>query len=173
MDAFSLHDLSVMLYLAGRTDSAYTAAMLALTMKPGWTNYFIPMHTLLDKGRVTEADSMAAKYLEGGACCTQALSYAAGYFMRSGNKQRAREMSDSILAHARREHVPESEIATAWLAVGDTAKALDAVERAVVERDVMLPDNLWFLLWPLSGQPRYERARHAVFGDRPARRTFK
>ena len=81
-------------------------------------------------------------------------------------------MADSIFAHARRKYVPASEVATAYLAIGDTTKALDAIERADRQRDIMLANNLWFTLSPLAGNPRYERVVRAVFGDRPVRRTF-
>jgi serine/threonine-protein kinase len=172
VDAGVLHDLAMTLYFNGYPDSAYKAASVALTMNPGWTNYLVLMHSLLDKGRVAEADSMAEKYLAVGYQSTQALAYAAFYFMRSGNAKRARAMADSIFAHARRKYVPASEVATAYLAIGDTTKALDAIERADRQRDIMLANNLWFTLSPLAGNPRYERVVRAVFGDRPVRRTF-
>ena len=176
-NAESLHDLSVVLYTAGRTDSALSAATIALQLNPGWTNYYVPMHSLFDLGRRAEADSMAVRYLgsadDGGYCCTQSLAYAAGYFLRSNNASRAREMLDSIRAHARRGSVPGSEMAAAYLAVGDRAKALDELDRAVRERDNMLPTNLWLLLSPLAGERRYEDAFRRVYGDRPARRQFR
>ena len=116
---------------------------------------------------------MAAKYLNmGGYCCTQSLAYAAGYFQRSGDRHRAQEMLDSMRAHAKRGSVPGSELAAGYLAVGNRAKALDEIERALRERDNMLPGNLWLLLSPLAGEPRYEAVFRGVYGDRPARRRF-
>ena len=173
-NAGSMHDLSVALYFAGRTDSAFEAASIGLQLDPGWTNYFIPMNVLLDRGRRAEADSMAAKYLNlGGFCCTQSLAYAADYFQRSGNLARAQEMLDSMRSHARRGSVPGSELAAAYLAVGNRPKALAELERALRERDNMLPVNLWFLLSPLAGEPRYEAVFRAVYGNRPARRSVR
>ena len=174
-NAVSMHDLSVALYLAGRADSAFEAAKVGLSLDPGWTNYFIPMQVLFDRGQRAEADSMAAKYLNlGGYCCTQSLAYAAGYFQRSGNQPRAQEMLDSMRAHARRGSVvPGSELAAAYLAVGNRPKALDELERALRERDNMLPGNLWLLLSPLAGEPRYEAVFRRVYGDRPARRQLR
>ena len=170
-NAGSLHDLSVALYFAGRPDSAFDAANVALSLDPGWTNYFVPMQVLLDRGKRAEADSMAAKYLSlGGYCCTQSLAYAADFFQRSGNRARAQEMLDSMRAHDRRGSVAGSELAAAYLAVGNRAKALDEVERALRERDNMLPGNLWLLLSPLGGEPRYEAVFRGVYGNRPARR---
>jgi predicted Zn-dependent protease len=135
------------------------------------------MHALLDVGRRAAADSMAMLYLgtddNGGYCCSQSLAYAAGYYLRANNSARAREMFDSIRAHSRRGSVLGSEMAMAYLAVGDRAKALDELDRAVRERDNQLPINLWLLLSPLAGEPRYEMAFRAVYGDRPARRQFR
>jgi tetratricopeptide (TPR) repeat protein len=166
-NSLSLHDLSVVLYFAGRADSAFEAARIGLQLDP-------PMQVLLDRGRRAEADSMAAKYLNlGGYCCTQSLAYAAAYFQRSGDAARAQEMLDSMRAHARRGTVPGSELATAYLAVGNRPKALDELERALRERDNMLPNNLWLLLSPLGGEPRYEAVFRGVYGDRPSRRQTR
>ena len=69
--------------------------------------------------------------------------------------------------------MPGSEFATGYFAVGNREKALDELERALRERDNGLPVNLWFLLSPLAGEPRYEAVFRRVYGDRPARREVR
>jgi serine/threonine-protein kinase len=165
----AIGELGFVSYFAGAPDSALVWSRRALERdKDIWTMYFIPMFANLDLGRRAAADSAADKFLRlGGYCCTQSLSYASVYYRRSGNRVKAQEMLDSMNAHAAREYVGGSEMATARLGVGDRAGALDALERGLREHDVMLGNNLWFTLGPLRGEPRYEAVRRKVYGSWP------
>jgi TolB-like protein/tetratricopeptide (TPR) repeat protein len=162
-------DLAFLLYRAGETDSAIAVYEQAVRLDPKlWTNYYTGMHAYFDAGQRDRADRAAEQFLTlGGYTVSQGLAYASVYYRRSGNTVKIREIADSIKAMSRRQYVSPSEIATVRLAMGDRNGALDALEQAVRDHDVMLADNLRHTLSPLRGEPRYEAVRKKVYGNHP------
>jgi serine/threonine protein kinase/Tfp pilus assembly protein PilF len=162
-------DLAYSLYMAGETDSAIAVYEQAVRLDSTlWTNYYTGMHAYFDKGQRARADAAAEKFLRlGGYRVSQALAYASVHYRRSGDMKKIRELSDSISAMSKRQYVSPSEIATVRLALGDKEGALDALEQAARDRDVMLADNLRHTLSPLRGEPRFEAVRRMVYGNHP------
>jgi len=78
------------------------------------------------------------------------------YLARLGHADEARAILDRLLQRARQGHVSPLSIAVLHAALGETALALDALERAYAARDTQLvflkDDPRWA---PLRGQPRF------------------
>ena len=155
--------------MAGATDSAIAVYEQAVRLDSTlWTNYYTGMHAYFDKGQKARADAAAEKFLRlGGYTVSQALAYASVHYRRSGNMKKIREIADSITAMSKRQYVSPSEIATVRLALGDREGALDALEQAARDHDVMLADNLRHTLSPLRGERRFEAVRRMVYGNHP------
>lgn len=166
--------LAYSLYVAGAVDSAIAVYEQTVRLDSTlWTAYYTGMHGYFDVGQRDRANAAAEKFLKyGGYTVSQALAYASVHYRRSGNARKMKEMFDSVTAMSRRQYVAPSEIATVHLGIGDRKGALEALERAVREHDVMLADNLRHTLSPLRGQPQYEAARRAVYGDYPMPRLM-
>jgi tetratricopeptide (TPR) repeat protein len=167
-------DLAFTLYLAGATDSAIAVYEQAVKLDSTlWTNYYTGMHAYRDAGQRDRADAAAEKFLKlGGYTVSQALAYASVHYRLTGNTTKIREIADSLSAMSRRQYVSPSELATIRLAMGDRKGALDAIEKAAREHDIMLADNLRHTLSPLRGEPRYEAVRRKVYGNHPMPRLL-
>jgi TolB-like protein len=84
------------------------------------------------------------------------LAYLGMAFGRAGMRDRALEVLGRMKDHARREFLPPTCFAWVWAALGEKQRALDCLDRALAEHDVLV---LWARASPsydaLRSEPRY------------------
>jgi tetratricopeptide (TPR) repeat protein len=125
--------------------------------------WFYPGYALIETGRCDEAVCA----LERAAALTRGMPFAlegAGLARaRAGRRDEARAILARTRSKAATSFVPTSAIAMLTVGLEEDDARLDALERAVNERDVMLP---WLELMPcfdrLHGHPRFERVFHRL-----------
>lgn len=108
-----------------------------------------------DTAKAIESLQMADRYAEGESTQAQALL---GYVLaRSGQREQAQAVVERLLALARQRYVPPTSIASVYAGLGETAKALDYLQRAYEVRDLRLAfmkvDGRW---GPLRDDPRFQ-----------------
>jgi TolB-like protein/tetratricopeptide (TPR) repeat protein len=108
-----------------------------------------------DPAKAIEALRAADRYSEGES--TQALTLIGYLLGRTGSRTEAVAVRDRLLALAAQRYVPPTSIAAVYVGLGDSAKALDYLERAYDVRDLRLSfmktDGRWALL---KDEPRFQ-----------------
>jgi tetratricopeptide (TPR) repeat protein len=167
-DSWWWSGLSFNFLVAGNRDSADEAAGRAVALDSAqWTAYGSRMYVYLKANRRSEADSAVARYLRfGGDSMSEGLSWATDYYRRSGNTAASRELLKRLRDMQVHRFVPAVDFATALLANGDRAGALDFVERAARDHETLLPLYVTYMLYPLAGEPRFDAVRRKIFGKR-------
>ena len=152
---------------AGMRDSAIAASERSLALDSTmWHTNWVLANEYLDADRVAESDAALRRMLRFGE--DEAWMMAAQYYARAGRRSEARLLADSITTRSRVEYIPPIVRAVVSLAIGDTVRALDALEESLAQRTpVEMPGALTLYFSGLRGQPRFERIRRQVFGDRP------
>jgi TolB-like protein/Flp pilus assembly protein TadD len=114
-------------------------------------------YALIDAGRHAEAVDVLQKAREatdGMPWSVEGIGLALG---RAGKHEQARALLAETVAREAASHVPASGLAIVHLGLGHTEAVLDCLERAVEERDVLLP---WLKFMPafdrLHGHPRFD-----------------
>lgn len=94
---------------------------------------------------------------------TQATALLGQQLVRSGRRDEARELLQRLLALQKIRYVPPTSVAALHAALGETAPALDALDRAYDVRDTRLvymnDDGRWSAL---RDQPRFVALRHRM-----------
>ena len=107
-----------------------------------------------DLGKAIDALQLAAANSEGES--TQPVALMGFLLARSGRRDEARALLDRLIGDAGQRYVPPTSIAAIHSGLGETAAALDRLERGCEGRDVRMAflavDGRWA---PLRGEPRF------------------
>jgi tetratricopeptide (TPR) repeat protein len=156
---------------AGRSDSVVAAAEHALSLDSANSDaYAILMHQYLDDKRPGDAARAARRLIDLAGAIRSAV-FLAAYYRRAGDRAGAQKLLALLTSAPDSEYVSPTAIGAARLALGDRAGALDALDRAMTEKDRDLPGTLMSWLAPLEGDPRFEAMRRRVFGNRRLARS--
>ena len=149
--------------MARRYDDALRQLRATLELDPGFPqtwSYLCGVYVLERMPREATAACERATALSGRIKGMGRLAVA---YALAGERPKAAAVLRELKARSRREYVPPHFIAQAELAVGDTARAFEWLERAYAARDPTLTQNLFDPLWdPLRADPRFVRLRQRM-----------
>jgi TolB-like protein/Tfp pilus assembly protein PilF len=172
-NSFLRANLAWRMALAGMRDSAIAVSELTLGLdSTQWVASYLLTKLYSAVGQRAEAEREAERMLRLAGPSPVALAWAAQYYGLTGQRERARGMLARLVALARRQYVQATYIASARLATGDRAGALDALEESARNRDLDLVWDLFASFQALEGDARFEAVRRRVYGDRPSPRGW-
>ncbi len=117
---------------------------------------FIKAHVLVMQHRAAEAVPALKVSLDRGGPSPNTSSLLVYAYAAAGDRASALALLDSIKARASGEYVPPFSIATAYTGLGDLDQAFAWLDKAVAEKDVLMPENFFMpLLDPLKADARY------------------
>ena len=125
-------------FLAKDYDNALDRLQKTIDLDPNfWLSHLMISRVYTEKGMHAEAVAEAKKAAElSGNSLSHA--YRAYALSRWGKVTEARAVLSELLKSATETYVPPYNIAVAYLAVGERAKALDYLEKGVAEKDVRM-----------------------------------
>lgn len=153
-------------YFARQTDAAIDHFHHALDLNPDFpvTNQFLGQ-AYVQKSRFTEAIDYFQRALKFYGDSNNALAnygYAAAC---AGKKDVARKVLKQLLDASKKRYVSSYDIATVYCGLGETDKALSALEKALDEHAFLLIYlNVDPLMEPLRHQDRFQMLRTKIFG---------
>jgi len=146
-------------YYLHRYAEADSILKRTLQLDPNFAHAWYLMSTVLTgQARYPEAIAAYRRNQELGGFFPNATGSITRAYARSGDLATAHTLLDSLRAHAKREYVPPFAMVLGYAGLEDTSAALDWLEKAMHEKDVLLPENLFDpLLDPLRGSARYRK----------------
>lgn len=146
--------IQVCLHRPAVADSLVTAL---LHLDPDFAqSRFIQGYVRLEQKRPAEAAAILKDLRARGEVApnvSAALVYA---YAVSGDRPAAVALLDSVKAQSKREYVPPFSIGVSYIGLGDLDQAFSWLNKAVAEKDVLMPENFFMpLLDPLKADARY------------------
>lgn len=150
--------LASALFRAHQYQEAIRTAESALELDPGSGSRMQIVYASQMLGDFARASREMERIGTESGPSTRSPVAAARNLVQSGDLARARALLEEKLEQSRREYVPKDQIALIYLAVGDTARALESLEGAVNDRN-------WFMVFwnsdpfaeSLRDDPRFQR----------------
>jgi TolB-like protein/Flp pilus assembly protein TadD len=141
-------------YLARRYDRAAASARRAVEMDPrsAWG------HTILGNALLMRGDAVESLvHLEQGAALSASFLGSLGYgYAVGGRREEARRVLRQMRSRSRDHYVPATEVAAVHAGLGERARALDAIEEGLRERDYGLAFLEVAPVWDgLRSEPRF------------------
>ncbi|HEY6853087.1 MAG TPA: protein kinase [Gemmatimonadales bacterium] len=145
-------------YLMRQDDSAEAHIRQALDLDPNYAQAYYRLALVrIQQRRYAEAIGLAQRAIDLGVFYSYAAGGLAYAYGASGDRRAALRLIDDLKRRsARGELVPELSIAEAYGGLGDREQGIAWLTRAVVERDIYIPENFQEpLLDPLRKDPRF------------------
>ena len=154
-------DLSSAYYFSGHFDDAITAWNKVIEIDPGFNAMFLVSAQALERlGRHAEAIAECERAIKAGGKQPGFISALAFAYASSGDRVRARALTDELVAQWNRKYFPPTLVAIAFAGLGDKAKAIEWLDRAIESRD---PQVLWFAVEPqLNSLHDHQRWRRLI-----------
>jgi TolB-like protein len=152
-------ELSWAYLLLNRYGEADSSIQRALQIDPAFSPaWYVTGAIRIGQRRYPEAIATIKRSLELGGFNATTEGKLASAYAASGNKAAALAVLDSMRQRATREYLPPFAMVSGYTSLGDTITALTWLEKAMNEKDVLLPENLFDpLLDPLRGSARYRK----------------
>jgi TolB-like protein/tetratricopeptide (TPR) repeat protein len=146
-------------YLLKRYAEADSILQRTLQLDPNFSHaWYLTSLVRMGEQRYPEAIAAFRRQEQLGDFFPNAAGAITRAYAGSGDLATAHAMLDTLRAHARREYIPPFAMVLGYAGLGDTSAALDGLEKAMREKDVLLPENLSDpLLDPLRGSPRFRK----------------
>jgi TolB-like protein/Tfp pilus assembly protein PilF len=146
-------------YMLHRYDEADSNLKRTLQLDPGYSHaFYLTGVVRMEQQRFPEAIAALKRERELGGFYAYATGALASAYAQAGHRDSALAVLDSMRARSKREYVPPFALVLGYTGLGDTAAALTWLEKAMHEKDVLLPENLFDpLLDPLRESARYRR----------------
>jgi tetratricopeptide (TPR) repeat protein len=158
---------------AGMPDSAIAASRHATSIDSTATwAHQTQMYVYRAMGRLAEAESAAVRFRRFAPDDPGGQAQVAEHYGSTGRREDARQILKRLTEMSESTYVSPTAIGLTRLAVGDRAGALDALERAAREYEFELVSAIAFRTTSLRGDPRFEKLRKRVFGDRALPRGY-
>ncbi len=158
------------MYLMGRSSQAEAAIRKVLALDPNYAQAHYRLGLVeIQEHRYEEAIAQIQRGIELGTFQAYGASGLASAYAASGDRRAALGVVHDLEARYGKELIPPFAIAAGYAGLGDTARGIEWLQRAVDERDVYLPENFFEpLLDPLRHAPGYDRVLAAMGLDRNA-----
>ncbi len=145
------------LTFADRNDEALAVLNRTVEIEPNfWLAYLFMSRVHFNQGNYSEmvkAASMASDITKGNAEALGTLAFA---YARSGDIEHARALQAELEKRARERYVPSYALAAAAYGLGDRELALDLLEKAYADKDVLMVFLKVEPKWnDLRGEPRF------------------
>jgi len=143
-----------------RTAEADSVIAQALRLDPNYSQSLIILGQIrLTQQRAPEAVAALRQSLAIGGFVAHTAACLIAAYVAAGNRPAALALLDTLKARSRREYIPPSALALAYVGLGDLDKAFAWLNRGLAERDVLLPENFFEPMFdPLRTDPRYPAA---------------
>lgn len=155
---------------ARQTDAAHQQVRRALDLQPDfWIALQVRGGMALDRGDTKAALADFNRAVESSNRTSQILAVQGMACASAGDHAQARAILDELRARRATRYVPATSFAAVLAALGDTAAALDELERACRERDIRMAFLKIDARWnPLRSQPRFQSLARQMnlVGDR-------
>ncbi len=151
--------VAMVAYLARSYDEAIAEAHRAIELDRTFMYAYDRLHWAYEaKGMYDEAVAAAERAADlAGPSDLRRRAFLAHAYGMAGRRDRAQAILDQLLMLQRQTYVPPFAIAAAYVGLGDTAQALQWLERGYDGRDGDMVMLKAFPIWdPLHGNPRYE-----------------
>ena len=160
LDPLSPHmnaHLGLMYMLAGRLDEAVTQLNRTIAENPGYIRAYHFLGVTYELKRdykqavetLTKAGALRAGSTETVADLIHALAL-------GGQSRQARRLLEDLEAHRKTKFVPYTDLAVAYLGLGERERALAALNRAVETKEFMVTLNVEPRFAPLKDEPRFK-----------------
>jgi serine/threonine-protein kinase len=117
---------------------------------------FIQAYVRLAQNRPADAASILRTLREKGEVAPNVSALLVYSYASAGDRPSAIALLDSLKAQSKREYVPPFSIGVGYIGLGDLDQAFTWLNKAVAERDVLMPENFFMpVLDPLKADPRY------------------
>jgi DNA-binding winged helix-turn-helix (wHTH) protein/TolB-like protein/Tfp pilus assembly protein PilF len=127
------------LFFAGRSDEALSRLQTTLELFPNfWHTHLILSMVYTQKGMFDEALTSADKATQISGGNSQAMAMKGYALAKSGRETEARAMLGELLNLQRKRYVAPYNIATIYNALGETNTALNYLEKAYAEKNVLM-----------------------------------
>jgi adenylate cyclase len=162
LSLIAIQEVGYALYYARRFEEATEQMCKAVELEPGWDQLYFGLGlTMLQQRRFQEAISAlrtAVQKEPGNVFSVAALIYGLGH---AGQKEEAQQLFAQLLRkHA---YVPCWFLAMAWVGLGDSGRALDALEQAFRNREPCMASlKVDPIFDPLRGDKRFEKMVRGV-----------
>jgi DNA-binding winged helix-turn-helix (wHTH) protein/Tfp pilus assembly protein PilF len=126
------------LFFAGRSDEALDRLSKTIDLNPNfWLSHLFISDVYTDTGMYAEAVAASKKAgeLSGNS---QSQAYRAYALARSGKPEEARSLLDELLKLSNERYVPPYNFAVVYNGLGESDKALDCLEKAFAEKNVLM-----------------------------------
>lgn len=146
------------LFLAGRSDEALSRLQKTLELDPNfWHAHLVLSMVYTKKGMFAESVAEAEKAVQLSGGNSEAIAMKGYTLAKSGKLTEARAVLDELLKLSNERYVPPYNFAIIYNALGEREKALDNLEKAFGEKNVLLVflkvDPKWN---NLRNNPRYK-----------------
>jgi len=157
-------ELGWVLHIAGRNDEAAAQLHETLRLDPNYAHaHLILGMVYLAQRRADTAVASLRTALDLGGFHPQTVGALVAAYAASGNRGAARRLLADMRDRSAREYVSPFGFAIAYAGLGDTTRAIEALNQAVDERDGLLPENFFDpILDPLRPDPRFARVQERM-----------
>ncbi len=159
-------ELAWVYHLLGRHDDAEAQVRQVLRLDPAYAHGFFVLGLVqLGRNQNAEACDSIQRAIDLGGFYAHATGALVLALVRTGRRDEAEQVTADLVARSGKEYVPQSALAIAHGALGDMDQAFAALDRGIAERDVLLPENFFELLFDsLKGDPRYQAVAQLIRG---------
>ena len=152
-------ELGWVYYLLHRNEEAVTQIRRTLALDPNYPQgSFLLGVVFIQQGRYAEAISALRQAQELGGDYDDLAGTLVYAYARSGDRATALKLLGELTERSKRGEVGPFALAIAYTGLGETGRAIEALHRAIDQRDIFLPEDFFDpLLDPLRGDPRFGR----------------
>lgn len=157
-------ELGWIYYQLGRDEEAEAQLRRTLALDPNYPQALLNLgQVLLATGRHAEAIAELQRSLELGGEYDPAKAVLVYAYASSGDRATARRMLGELTERAERGEFSALALAIACTGLGETRRAIEALHRAIDQRDIFLPEVFFDpLLHPLRRDPRFRRVEERL-----------
>ena len=152
-------ELGWVYYLMGRNDEAEAQLRRTLALDPNYAHGRLNLGLVfLAEGRYAEAIEELRRAIELGGDYDPLNAALVFAYARSGDRATALRLLGELTERSKRGEFGPFALAIAYTGLGETQRAIEALHRAIDQRDIFLPEVFFDpLLHPLRGDPRFRR----------------
>jgi TolB-like protein/Tfp pilus assembly protein PilF/tRNA A-37 threonylcarbamoyl transferase component Bud32 len=157
-------ELGWIYYLMGRNDEAEAQLRRTLALDPNYPHGLLNLGLVfMAEGRYAEAIETLRRAIELGGDydpLNAALVYA---YARSGDRATALRLLGELTERSKRGEFGPFALAIAYTGLGETGRAIEALHRAIDQRDIFLPEVFFDpMLHPLRADPQFRRVEERM-----------